>query len=97
MDVDVVALVNDTTGTQLAVGIRDPECHIGLILGTGTNACYMESLDEVPKYTGDRSRYSNVIINTEWGAFGDNGKLDPYLTDFDKELDTLVVNKGQQT
>lgn len=94
---DVVALVNDTTGTQLAVGIRDPECHIGLILGTGTNACYMEKLEEVPKFTGDRSRYSNVIINTEWGAFGDDGKLDPFLNDFDRELDTMVVNKGQQT
>jgi hexokinase len=95
--VDVVALVNDTTGTQLAVGIRDPECHIGLILGTGTNACYMENLDAVPKFTGDRSRYSQVIINTEWGAFGDDGQLDSFMTDFDRELDRLVVNKGQQT
>lgn len=97
MNVDVVALVNDTTGTQLAVGIRDPECHIGLILGTGTNACYMEDLDAVPKFTGDRSRYSKVIINTEWGAFGDDGKLDPFLTSADRELDASVVNKGQQT
>lgn len=94
---DIVALVNDTTGTQLAIGIRDPECHIGLILGTGTNACYIESLDAVPKFSGDRSRYSNVIINTEWGAFGDDGKLDHYLTSADRELDQLIVNKGQQT
>lgn len=96
INVDVVALVNDTTGTQLAVGINDPECHVGLILGTGTNACYMESLDSVPKFKGDRSRYSKVVINTEWGAFGDNGKLDFILTDIDKQLDELVVNKGQQ-
>lgn len=57
----------------------------------------MEKLEEVPKFTGDRSRYSNVIINTEWGAFGDDGKLDPFLNEFDRELDTMVVNKGQQT
>ncbi len=94
---DVVALVNDTTGTQLAVGIRDPECHVGLILGTGTNACYMENLEAVPKYSGDRTRYSQVVINTEWGAFGDDGRLDSYLTRFDRELDTLVKNTGQQT
>ncbi len=93
----MVALVNDTTGTQLAVGIEDPDCHVGLILGTGTNACYMERLDAVTKFTGDRTRYSEVIINTEWGAFGDDGKLDPYLTEFDRELDKLVLNKGQQT
>ena len=33
VDIDVVALVNDTTGTQMALGIDDPECYIGLILG----------------------------------------------------------------
>lgn len=90
-------MVNDTTGTQLAVGISDPDCHIGLILGTGTNACYMEDLKAIPKFTGDKKRYSQVIINTEWGAFGDDGKLDPYLTSYDRELDTYVLNKGQQT
>lgn len=89
--------MNDTTGTQLAVGIKDPECRIGLILGTGTNACYIESLDAIPKFSGDRSRYSEVIINTEWGAFGDDGQLEAYLNDYDRELDQLVVNRAQQT
>lgn len=93
---DVVALVNDTTGTQLAVGITDSDCRVGLILGTGTNACYIEDLDAIPKFKGDRTHHSKVIINCEWGAFGDDGKLDAYLTDYDKELDKLVVNKKQQ-
>ena len=92
-----MALVNDTTGTQLAVGIDDPTCHVGLILGTGTNACYLENLDAIPKFDGDKSRYSQVIVNTEWGAFGDDGKLKPYLTPADEELDKLVKNEGQQT
>ena len=30
---DVVALVNDTTGTQMALGLSDPDCFVGLILG----------------------------------------------------------------
>lgn len=97
MAIDIVALVNDTTGSMLTVAIKDPECHVGLILGTGTNACYMESLDAIPKFNSDNSQYSKVIVNTEWGAFGDDGQLDPYMTAFDKELDTLVVNRGQQT
>ena len=96
VEVDVVALVNDTTGTQLAVGNEVPDCNIGLILGTGTNACYMESLDAVPKFNGDRKRYSQVIINTEWGAFGDDGKLDKWMTPYDRQLDDEVVNRGQQ-
>ena len=93
---EVVALVNDTTGTQLTLGHNDPNCHVGLILGTGTNACYTEQLDAVPKFKGDRSKHSQVIINCEWGAFGDDGKLDPWLTDYDRELEKHVVNKGQQ-
>ena len=97
VDIDVVALLNDTTGTQLAVGFEDTNCHVGLILGTGTNACYTERLDAIPKYTGDKTQYSDVVINCEWGAFGDDGALAPWLTEFDTKLDSFVKNKGQQT
>lgn len=40
-------------------------CHLG------TNACYFENLDNVPKCAepGDE-RTKQVVINTEWGAFG---------------------------
>ena len=63
----------------------------------GTNACYMERLDAVKKFTGDRSRYSQVIINTEWGAFGADGELKEWMTAADCELDKHVAtNKGQQ-
>ena len=54
-NVDVVALVNDTTGTQMALGWGNPDCYVGLILGTGTNACYMEQTCNIPKYTGDKA------------------------------------------
>lgn len=35
-----------------------------------------------------------VIIDIEWGAFGDNGVLDFIKTDFDRENDanSLIVN-----
>jgi hexokinase len=37
----------------------------------GTNACYFENLDNVPKWTGARdSIIKQVVINTEWGALG---------------------------
>ena len=65
---------------------------------SGTNACYTEKLDNVPKFAGDRSKYSKVLINTEWGAFGDQGSLKDYLTEFDIALDKedAVKNKGKQ-
>lgn len=62
----------------------------------GTNACYTEKLDAVKKFTGDRSRYSQVIINTEWGAFGDDGQLNEWMTPADTALDQFIKNKGQQ-
>lgn len=98
MSVDVVALLNDTTGTQLAVGFEDPNCYVGLILGTGTNACYMEKTSAIPKFKGDRSKFSEVIINCEWGAFGDrDGSLSKWLTEYDAEVEKKALNPGQQT
>ena len=98
MHVDIVALLNDTTGTQLAVGYEDLNCHVGLILGTGTNACYMEKTAAIPKFKGDRTKYPEVIINCEWGAFGEkHGELAPWLTEFDAAVEEVVINPGKQT
>lgn len=37
-----------------------------------------------------------MIINTEWGAFGENGELDFVLTKWDRRVDELSVNPGKQ-
>ena len=92
----MVALVNDTTGTQMALGWSDPDCYVGLILGTGTNACYMEETRNIPKYTGDKSKHPQVIINCEWGAFGEKGELDDFRNHIDEELDRESKNVKQQ-
>ena len=94
--VDVVALVNDTTGTMMSCAFNNPDVSAGLILGTGTNACYMESLDNVPKWTGDQNDPREVIINTEWGAFGDNGSWNHLRTAFDEKVDRESINPGMQ-
>ena len=94
---DVVALLNDTTGTQLAVGYKDQNCHVGLILGTGSNACYMEKIANIPKYTGsgDHNTHSHVIINTEYGAFGDDGVIDMLVTNFDEEVEMHIKKDSE--
>jgi hexokinase len=38
--VNLDALVNDTVGTLMARAYSDIRCRVGVILGTGTNACY---------------------------------------------------------
>ncbi|NXY59663.1 HXK2 protein, partial [Callaeas wilsoni] len=89
----VVALVNDTVGTMMACGYDDPKCEIGLIVGTGTNACYMEEMRNVGTVEGDQGR---MCINMEWGAFGDNGCLDHIFTHFDRVVDDTTINPGKQ-
>ncbi|XP_015731715.1 hexokinase-3 isoform X3 [Coturnix japonica] len=89
----VVAVVNDTVGTMMACGYHDPKCEIGLIVGTGTNTCYMEEMAKVGTVEGDQGR---MCINMEWGAFGDNGCIDSYFTNFDRQVDEKTINVGKQ-
>ncbi|NWS65511.1 HXK3 protein, partial [Crotophaga sulcirostris] len=91
--VNVVAVVNDTVGTMMSCGLDDPKCEIGLIVGTGTNACYMEEMRNVGTVEGEQGL---MCINMEWGAFGDNGCLDNIFTDFDLLVDKKTINVGRQ-
>ena len=49
LDIDVVALLNDTVGTLMACAFNENNCQVGVIVGTGTNACYMEKIDKIGK------------------------------------------------
>ncbi|XP_076830872.1 hexokinase HKDC1 [Brachyhypopomus gauderio] len=93
VDVDVLALVNDTVGTMMTCGYDDQHCEVGVIVGTGTNACYMEELRHIDLVEGDEGR---MCINTEWGAFGDDGALNDFITSFDSEIDAASINPGKQ-
>ncbi|XP_066572535.1 hexokinase-2 [Amia ocellicauda] len=91
-DIQSVAMVNDTVGTMMSCGYRDQSCEIGLIIGTGTNACYMEEMKNVKRVEGEDGR---MCINTEWGGFGDDGSLRDIQTEFDMEVDRSSLNPGQ--
>ncbi|KAG0425965.1 hypothetical protein HPB47_026896, partial [Ixodes persulcatus] len=150
MDIDIVAVVNDTTGTLVKGAFLDHNCAIGLILGvhfshvtvsdtdrvagaafavsqvtvkrskalhalralskhdlflafynphmdipgTGSNACYLEKIEKIEKWEGDKTGIHEVVIDVEWGAFGDNGVLNFIKTEFDRAVDdnSLLVN-----
>lgn len=66
-----------------------------VIQGTGCNACYVEKRGNAELFSGNHSK-PNVIINTEWGAFGDDGKLDSVRTKYDREIDAYSLNPGKQ-
>lgn len=66
--VEIKALVNDTVGTLIAHAYTDPQTYISVILGTGTNAAYVEKIDNIKKWGG---KEGDVVINTEWGNYGE--------------------------
>ncbi|XP_035235228.1 hexokinase-2 isoform X1 [Anguilla anguilla] len=92
-DIDIVTVINDTVGTMMTCGYDDQRCEIGLIIGTGTNACYMEEMRHLELVEGDEGR---MCVNTEWGAFGDDGSLEDLRTDFDRDIDAGSLNPGKQ-
>lgn len=92
MDVEVMAMVNDSVATMMTCGFDDQRCEVALIVGTGTNACYMEELRHIDLVEGDEGR---MCVNTEWAAFGDDGALDNYITEFDRDIDAASNNQGK--
>ena len=95
--IEVCAILNDTTGCLMSSAWRDDRCRIGLILGTGTNACYLEDMENIAVLDkSDFAGQKHMIVNTEWGAFGDKGELDFIRTKWDYNVDTFSVNPSKQ-
>uniref|UniRef100_A0A8D1WZ38 hexokinase n=1 Tax=Sus scrofa TaxID=9823 RepID=A0A8D1WZ38_PIG len=91
--IDVVAVVNDTVGTMMGCDLGVGPCEVGLVVDTGTNACYMEEARHVAVLGEDRGR---VCISVEWGSFSDDEALGPVWTIFDRTLDQESLNPGAQ-
>lgn len=96
MPVEIVALVNDTTGTLIASAYRDPEVKIGSIISTGCNSAYMEEYGAIEKIADTPlPRDALIAINTECGAF-DNAKHILPRTTYDENLDKTTTHPGCQ-
>ncbi|KAK1159372.1 hexokinase-2-like isoform X1 [Acipenser oxyrinchus oxyrinchus] len=80
-NIGYAVVVNDVVATMMSCAYHDLSCEIGFIVDDGTNACYMEEL------CNEEGVKKPVCINTEWAAFGDDGVLDVFRTNIDKELD----------
>ncbi len=88
--IKISALINDTVGTLMEKSYSNSTCDMGVILGTGTNACYLEQIDKIKKSQFDPSK-QDMIVNMEWGNF--NGCKG---TSYDKTLDNESINPGTQ-
>ena len=107
LKVRVAALLNDTVGTmitgcyeQRTQEATEAGCIIGLILGTGTNACYWEQRDSITKLDATTAATAQgMVINMECGNFGsraDRIGLDLPLTAYDAQLNAESKNKDAQ-
>ncbi|WVZ96838.1 hypothetical protein U9M48_042421 [Paspalum notatum var. saurae] len=93
VDMHVAALINDTVGTLAAGRYNDEDVVVGVILGTGSNAAYVEEASTIPKFEGELPKSGNMVINTEWGNFYSSCLP---ITEYDQALDEESLNPGEQ-
>ncbi|EOY30640.1 PREDICTED: hexokinase-1 [Theobroma cacao] len=93
LDMRVAALVNDTIGTLAGGRYNNPDVVAAVILGTGTNAAYVERAHAIPKWHGLLPKSGDMVINMEWGNFRSSHLP---LTEYDQELDADSLNPGEQ-
>ncbi|KAF2532810.1 hypothetical protein F2Q70_00029082, partial [Brassica cretica] len=93
LDMNVTALVNDTVGTLAGGRYYNPDVVAAVILGTGTNAAYVERAHAIPKWHGLLPKSGEMVINMEWGNFRSSHLP---LTEYDHLLDFDSLNPGEQ-
>ncbi|XP_029129427.1 hexokinase-1 [Cajanus cajan] len=93
LDMHVTALVNDTVGTLAGGRYENNNVIAAIILGTGTNAAYVERAQAIPKWHGPLPNSGEMVINMEWGNFRSSHLP---LTEYDYALDAESLNPGEQ-
>ncbi|XP_024404167.1 hexokinase-7 isoform X2 [Physcomitrium patens] len=88
----ISALINDTVGTLAGGRYWNNDVMIGVILGTGTNACYVERAEAVSKWGGEIPKSGQMVINMEWGNFWSSHLPRTYV---DESLDNESLNPGE--
>lgn len=61
VDMHVTALVNDTVGTLVGGRFSNKDVIAAVILGTGTNAAYVEHAQAIPKWRGMPPRSGEMV------------------------------------
>ncbi|KAL8118682.1 hypothetical protein AgCh_016266 [Apium graveolens] len=93
VEMHVSALVNDTVGTLAGGRYDDNDVAVAVIMGTGTNAAYVERSQAIPKWHGPQPESGEMVINMEWGNFRSSHLP---LTEYDQALDAESLNPGEQ-
>nr|XP_025686847.1 hexokinase-3 isoform X2 [Arachis hypogaea] len=65
----IVDMVNDTVGTLALGHYHDADTVAAIVIGTSTNACYLERTDAIIKCQGLLTTSRSMVVNMEWGNF----------------------------
>lgn len=93
LDMRVSALINDAVGTLAKGRYSNSDVIAAVILGTGTNAAYVEQASAIPKWQGLLPKSGEKVINMEWGNFVSSHLP---LTEYDESLDAESLNPREQ-
>ncbi|MFQ6667566.1 hypothetical protein Gotur_033542 [Gossypium turneri] len=93
LNMRVSAFVNDPVGTLAGGRFTNNDVVAAVILGTGSNAAYVERAHAIPKWHGQPLKSGEMVINTEWGNFKSSHLP---LTEYDHELDAETLHPGEQ-
>ncbi|XP_020540824.1 hexokinase-3 isoform X2 [Jatropha curcas] len=93
LDMQVVLLVNDTVGSLALGHYCDADTVAAVIIGTGTNACYLERADAIIKCQGLLTTSGGMVVNMEWGNFWSSHLP---RTSYDIDLDVESLNPNDQ-
>ncbi|KAI7907719.1 hexokinase-domain-containing protein [Cokeromyces recurvatus] len=95
LPVIVKAAVNGASGCLLAHSYRSLDTLLACTVSTGTNAAYWEKIDDIEKISNKaKNPEQEMIINTEWGSFGDTKSETIPHTFYDIRVNRQSVNPG---
>ena len=90
-----IVMLNDTVATLFGGKAATPgrlfSSYIGFILGTGTNACYIEQNKNIVKLAAVAAQAGSTIINIESGGYAKISQ-----SEFDLRLDRKTGDPGAQ-
>jgi len=100
INAQINVLINDTVGTMLTGCYQEvqSDCCVGVIIGTGTNACYIEKIENIKKLSAD-STDDVMVVNLESGNFGsrpDRIGTDLPMTKWDHTVNNESNNPNHQ-
>lgn len=94
LKVGPVVVFNDACALIINSVAEEPATRVSLVVDYGCNCCFTES--RISGHHKTPSGMINAVVNTEWGAFGDDGVLNSYITKFDKLVDAESRHPGMQ-